>query len=481
MREEELRQVLLVKAMEETDPEGVLIPSGDRFAAARDAKRNLLAPGASQDALLAARAQALMPRIVGRHAVVETVLALVGGPAWVRWLLIALSLIAGVGLSALDGTQRINILSFPLLGLVLWNLAVYAAIAIGTVRNSALADRKRRWFSGLLAYVGVAQASRMVARSRAFDAPLSEALGRFTQEWYQAAKPLLLLRATRVLHLCAAAVGIGLITGLYLRGIAFDYRAGWESTFLDPPQVRALLSVLYEPALTLTGIILPDAAYLAQVRWQNGGGGESAARWIHLLAATAAVFVVAPRLLMALVATVAIRRLSLRAPVPPDFAQYYRRVFAGFGPGERSVVRVVPYAYEPKPNTLARLRTLLAGEHGEHLAMEVQPLVRYGEEEVFLASLREREGTPPDTFVLLTSLAVTPEDENHGVLITEVRDWLAAASPRSQLLVVVDEGPYAGRMSSEGGALNRVDERRFAWREFISTRGVKACLADLSP
>jgi uncharacterized protein DUF2868 len=480
MREEELRQVLLVKAMEETDPDGVLIARGDRVAASREAKRAVGAAEGSQDALLAARAEALLPRIVRRHAVVETVLALVSGPAWVRWLLIALSLMAGVGLSALDGTHRINLLSFPLLGLVLWNLAVYAAITIGAVRNSALAGRKRRWFSGLLAYVGVGQASRMVARTRAFDAPLSEALGRFTREWYEASKPLLLLRATRVLHLCAAAVGIGLIAGLYLRGIAFDYRAGWESTFLDPPQVRALLSVLYQPALTLTGITLPDSAHLATIRWRNGGGGESAARWIHLLAATTAAFVVAPRLLIALVATVGIRRLSLRAPVPPDFARYYRTVFAAAGSGERSVVRVVPYAYEPKPNTLARLRTLLAGEHADDLAVEVQPLVRYGDEEIFLASLRAREDTPPDTLVLLTSLAVTPEDENHGALIAEVRDWLAATSPHTQLLVVVDEGPYAGRMSSQGAALMRVDERRLAWREFISARGVEPRLADLS-
>jgi hypothetical protein len=319
-----------------------------------------------------------------------------------------------------------------------------------------------------------------VARTRAFDAPLAEALGRFTREWYEAAKPLLLLRATRVLHLCAAAVGIGLIAGLYLRGIAFDYRAGWESTFLDPPQVRALLSVLYQPALTLTGITLPDSAHLATIRWHNGGGGESAAPWIHLLAATAAAFVVAPRLLIALVATVAIRRLSLRAPVPPDFARYYRKAFAASGRGERSVGRVVPYAYEPKPNTLARLRTLLAGEHADDLAVEVQPLVRYGDEEIFIASMRAREGAPPDTLVLLTSLAVTPEDENHGALIAEVRDWLAATSSHTQLLVVVDEGPYVDRMSSQGGALKRVDERRSAWREFISARGVEPRLADLS-
>ena len=82
--------------------------------------------------------------------------------------------------------------------------------------------------------------------------------------------------------------------------------------------------------------------------------------------------------------------------------------------------------------------------------------------------------------VLLTSLAATPEDENHGVLIAALRDWLAAANLRGQLLVVVDEGPYVRRMSTQGGALTRVDGRRSVWSEYISARGVKPCLADLS-
>jgi hypothetical protein len=44
----------------------------------------------------------------------------------------------------------------------------------------------------------------------------------------------------------------------------------------------------------------------------------------------------------------------------------------------------------------------------------------------------------------------------------------------------VDEGPYVRRMSTQGGALTRVDERRSVWSEYISARGVKPCLADLS-
>jgi hypothetical protein len=418
-----------------------------------------------------------LPRISARHAVVESVLGLAGGGAWVRWLLVVVALFIGFGLSALDGTRHIDILSFPLLGLVLWNLAAYTVLAVAALRKTEANKTRHRWFSATLAYLSVARVSRLIARSRAFDATLSEALGRFVSQWSEAVKPLLVQRVQRVLHLSAAAVGIGLIIGLYLRGIAVDYRAGWDSTFLDAQQVHALLSVVYQPALALTGIGLPDAAHLEAIRWRNGGG-ENAARWMHLLAATVAIFVVTPRLVMALAATRVIRRLSRRAPVPPDLARYYRRAFAE---GERSVAAVVPYAYEPTPNALARLCSVLAEEHGGQVKLDVQPLARYGEEEDFLAGLRAREPILPETLVVLTTLAATPEDENHGLLISELRVWLAAASPQTRLVVVVDEGPYVRRMSADAGMRARVDERRDLWREFISARGVEACVADLSP
>ena len=106
-------------------------------------------------------------------------------------------------------------------------------------RSLATTVRRASWSpAGAIWLCGGSQ--RLVARSAAFNAVLAEALGRFVAEWSEAARPLLTARAVRLFHVCAAAVGIGLIAGLYLRGIALDYRAGWESTFLDARQVRAL-------------------------------------------------------------------------------------------------------------------------------------------------------------------------------------------------------------------------------------------------
>jgi hypothetical protein len=472
MGEEELRAVLLVRAIEEADREGALVPLADRAAAARAARRDA-ADAASEDALLAARAQILLPRIVARHPFIETVLHLARGPAWAGWMVIGGGLLLGAALSALDATRRINVLAFPLLGLIAWNLAVYAALAYHAIRG-----RRRTALAGRFAGFGLGRAARLVGLSAAFDKTLAEALRRFVAEWSDAGRPLLVARATRVFHVGAAAVAVGLIAGLYLRGLVLDYQAGWESTFLDAPGVHRVLSILFAPASFVTGIPVPDAVQLEAMRWQEGRGGVRAAAWLHLLAATVAVLVVAPRLLLAGIQTVVVARHSANARLPPALIPYFRASFGGMGGAlDRGIAMEVPYAYEPSPGVLARLREQLPALTGAKLAVDSRAPVAYGAEEDFLAHLGDRGGELADVIVLLFNLAATPEDENHGTMIAGVRDWLQAARPRAQLLVLVDEGPYAARMS---GAPERLAQRREAWRAFVTARGIAPAFVNLA-
>ena len=494
MREEVLRFVLLIKAIEDIDRTGTLLPAGERQAAAREARRNTSDATAVEEAsieraalpetaqrMLAARASTLLKQIVARHPFVDTVLRVAGGPAWVSVLLVLLGLLFGLMLSALDGTQRINILAPALLGLVLWNLLVYAAVFAGWIRSCASSSSRRRGLAGAMAPTGLARLTRLIVKSASFNAPLAEALRRFAGEWYDAAKPLLLARATRVFHLCAAAVGIGLVSGMYLRGIALEYQAGWESTFLDAQQVHALLSVIYAPASALSGVALPDAGHIELIRWHNGAGGERAGAWIHLLAASAAWFIVLPRLALALLLTLSIWRWSRHAPLPPALGAYFRSVFSAVDSAiGRGSIMVLPYAYAPSADSLARLRTLLAPALGENLAVDARAPVAYGDEESLLQHLRDRGGGSVDVIVLLCNLAATPEDENHGTVITGIRDWLTTSARQVQLLVLIDAGPYAARMASQGGAQERMGERRRAWLEFIAARGLSACVVDLA-
>jgi hypothetical protein len=491
MREETLRTVLLVKALEESDRAGTLLPPADRAAATRDAARaagsaappevdveSAALPGKAQR-VLAARAALLRRQLGARHPFVETVLALSSGPGWVGRLLLIAALLLGFSLSALDGTRRIDILAIPLLGLLLWNLLVYLLVLAGWVR-ALLGQPRRRPAAGVLARAAMRPIARLIARSAKFNAALAEALGRFLGEWSEAARPLLVARMARLFHVSAALVAVGLIAGLYLRGMVLDYRAGWASTFLDASQVHALLSLLYGPASSALRIPIPDVVQVAAMRWEGGRGGVGAAPWIHLIAGTALLFIVLPRLLLAALATLQVWRYALRAPLPASLVPYFRSAFSGVeGVVGRGIVALMPYAYEPAPQALAAARRLLPAALGENLVVDAHAAVRYGEEDAFLGHLAERGGAVADAIALLFSLAATPEDENHGAMIAGVRDWLTASRRPAQLLVLVDEGPYAERMTAQAGTAQRLAERRQAWQEFVAARGINACFLDL--
>lgn len=483
MHERALRRLLLVKAIEESDRAGTLLPPADRVAATRAARRAVEATPGGDGAttpldaralrLLAVRSETLERQVVMRYPFVETVLAQ-RAFAWTGRVLILASLIVGVSLSALDGSHRIDVLAMPLLGLLAWNLLVYILVAIDALR--ARNTPTRRTWAHVLATAATTHAKRLIARSGAFNAVLAEALGRFIGEWSVASRPQLVARATRLLHLCAAAVAIGLIGGLYLRGIVLDYRAGWESTFLGAAQVRAILAVLYAPAAAVTGIVLPDTAHVAAIRMAADAGGENAARWIHLLAATATLFIVLPRLVLAAFLTASIWRRMLQASPPASLAAYFRSVFGGFE-GERGAIAVLPYAYEPFGGATAGLRRLLSSAFGDALVITLHAGARYGEEETSLRQLADRGDTTADVIVLLFSLAATPEDENHGLFITGIRDRLQREHAHTRLLALVDERPLAARMA--GSADQRIVQRRDVWRNFIAAYGLSACFVDL--
>jgi hypothetical protein len=211
----------------------------------------------------------------------------------------------------------------------------------------------------LIAHNATAAMLKLISRSASFNAPLAAALQSYSREWLDAARPLLLARATRLIHIAAAAVGAGMIAGLYSRGIAIEYLAGWESTFLDASQVRALLGALYGPASIVAGIALPDVAQVEAMRWTASGGGERAAKWIHLLAASVGLYVVAPRIVLALLSSASIARWSWRMPLPPSLPAYFRNVFGAVDSSiGRGIVMVAPYAYAHDASSIARLREL---------------------------------------------------------------------------------------------------------------------------
>src|SRR5665213_2149132 len=161
MNEADLRAVLLGKAIEEGDRAGTLLSAADRVAATRQAQR----AGGEAGLLLGARARILLAKLTARHPFLDSVLALARGPAWGGRVLIACGFAVGVALSALDGTRRINILAFPLLALVVWNVAVYVLVLAGAARSLGTSHPPRRWLPKAVARLAMERMTRLVARA----------------------------------------------------------------------------------------------------------------------------------------------------------------------------------------------------------------------------------------------------------------------------------------------------------------------------
>ena len=467
MTETDLRDVLLMRAVEQaaaaTAPDADL--AADLDWAGAEARRRLGASAAPQ-AWLALRARLGLARRAERGA---TWPAQPGNAPALRQAgsaaLLGLALVLGVASDGLGGARQINLLALPMLGLLAWNLAVYLGLLTLALRHAGRARTAdppagplRR---SLLALAASAQAGLSRAAQRAAGAgpgALAAAL-RFQRDWLAASLPLQSARLAALLHGAAAALGLGLLLSLYARGLVLDYRAGWDSTFLDAHAVRSLLGLLLGPAAALSQQALPDAQTLAGLRLATGGG-EGAAHWIHLGALTLAGAVVLPR--RALAAGAWLRARGLAQDLPwPAFAADLQPLPVGAGAARRPVL-VLPYSYALDAPRQARLVDLLARQ-GQVAAL--LPSLPLGAED--LPTLGLPVGHPAEVIALF-ALTATPEAESHGAFVRALATRLQG---RGSLRVLVDGSGFRQRFGGATGALRR-HQRQAAWT---------ACLASALP
>jgi hypothetical protein len=302
-------------------------------------------------------------------------------------LVLALALAGGLLGDAVGRGHRIDLLSPPLFAVLGWNAAVYVLLAGGALRGRAPVPARAR---------------------QAVD-------------------------VARLLHAGAAALALGLCLGLYARGLVFDYRAGWQSTFLGAPQVHALLATLLAPASALTGIVVPDVDGIAALRLASGQAAQApAANWIHLFAVTLALFVVLPRAVLAAWAGARARRLDAQ------LAMAAAAPATGRAGADGAVLHVLPHGL-PRTDRDALSRALGA-------TIDLSPAIAFGAE----------------------AEATLPNHPGQHVLLERLR----AASPT----VLVDESGYAARFQHDP---SRIEERRAAWRRFAAAHGAGVRFIDL--
>jgi len=495
MNEHAARDVLLLKALE-TDADapraGAAWAADDAAWASRAALESVGAQAAA-DRFIADRARHAMQRLAERE---PTVRPLTGRRAWrapwPAWAA-ALGLIAGLLADAIGSGQRINLLAPPMWGVVAWNLVVYALVMGNALR--AVFTRSART-SGWLARVvqrGLLQPFGSGSRRAAATGLGASVVPTFEMSWARHAAPLTASRAGLLLHTAAAALGLGLVVGLYLRGLVLDYRAGWESTFLDAPQVHAVLAWVLAPASALTGLAMPDATALQAMRVVpgNAAAGAPAAVWIHLFAVTLMLLVVLPRLVLALGSGLRAGALARRFPLALDDGYFQRLLRHQHGGTAR--VQVLPYAQAPGPLGEKGVRAVIGRLFGGAADVHVAPVIAYGTED----ELAGQTLVPPGTTlaIALFDLTATPEAENHGRLVgllaglspAHPSDASGAQSPAPAcdgappqapaVVMLVDESAFVRRF---GVSSDRRVQRREAWRQLAETLHTGVVFADLS-
>ncbi len=465
MNEFEARSALLVRAYETMSPaqtQGRWTEEDRGWAT--QAALQLEGEQASPAVFIAHRACLAAERLCARDYAVRRVVGALSWRPWVGWALALLALAAGVATDAIGSAQQINVLAPPLLALLAWNLIVYAVLLLRAVTRFAGAAALR---PGPLARL-LARTVHAAASERRME-QLTQPLAAFARDWVLASASLTASRVARILHWAAAAFAAGALLGMYLRGFALEYRAGWGSTFLDAPAVHALLSVVLGPAAALSGIGLPDAAGLAAIR-SSLSPGENAARWIHLYALTVAVLVLLPRSLMALVQSLTERRLAGHFPLSLDDG--YFQAIARAQRGVAAEIRVLPYSFHPGAQARLGLETLLARVFGPRVELALLPPVEFGGEDGLDPALFP--AVPVALVAALFPLTATPERENHGTFVQALAARLAQGSP---LAVLIDESAFRLRLGEAGTA--RIVERRAAWQRMLAATGHEPVFVDL--
>lgn len=463
MDETAAREVMLVRAVETADAERILWRDEDRAWASAVAAA-VVGAGAPAATFVARRAALALERLGPRHPALGRALRATAWRPWVGPVAVAGAFVLGVAADQIGPARRVNLLAFPLLAIVAWNLAVYLAIL---VRGAAgLLSARARALGPIargLARIGHAIAPRSLAPGAD---PLARAVARFLRDWGESSAGLAAARVGTVLHLAAIAFAAGAVAGLYLRGLVLEYRAAWESTFLGAETVHRLLAFALAPASWLTGIAVPDAAAIAALA---GGPGANAAPWLHLYAATIGLAVVLPRGLLALGTALAARRLARRFPLALD-EPYFQRL-ARQASDEPTRVAVVPYGRALTAEAALALQSVARRAFGPRAELAIEPGVEWGGEDSLPA--RPLPAGARAVAIALFNLSATFESENHGAFLAGLRARLGPATP---LVAVIDEASLRRRFAQQPA---RLEARRAAWREALDAARVAGVFIDL--
>ena len=427
------RRIILVQAVERCDAQGRLVSEIEREQIDVQAIKaaRTLDEGTSDAAialLLQTRATLMLQALAGRDRALASLQDRGAAERWFIAMIPVGALVLGIFTDQVANPHQVNLLSKPLLLLLLWNAVVYLLLlaslvtARPEVRQPPRFAALREWLAGLRDW------RRRPGHLR------SEVMASFLKQWHGGTVGLYGQRLARVMHLAAAAWALGVALSLFFGGVWASYGVHWESTFLSAPDVHRFLSILFKPVTA----VFPWASFsLEEVRSLRAVGPMPAPvdaadnftgrRWVFLYTMLLAMGIVLPRLALALLAWW--RERTLARNVRLDLSQpCYQRLIASISPtrvqlclyahrGEdrAALLRVLLHrAGDARPGSSSgqgQVHALLEGSGGEELRVLDLPDVT--DATLLLAKQGERSprwaGRLLDTVFGKASAPVTPE------------------------------------------------------------------------
>lgn len=473
MKIDEARKILASQAIEQSDPDGEILSELDRREAGAAAGAPL--PGnastRAEDAFLAERAELLLARAETRSPDEAGWIRRAPGRSRFAILAAALCLAAGVLgylTNELGPERRVNILSIPLIGILLWSLLVYVREVLLFLRK-----RERLFHDGILD--GVVHFLQRAPRqgdeeNRDAGGVLGAARTLFASRWNRLTAPIYGARIKSLLHTVALVLAVSAVLGMYVRGLPREYRAVWESTFFtESAQLRPVLRVVLGPAAALTGSSIPSVEELDAIhlREESGVAGENAARWIHWYAITIGIFVAAPRLLLASLWRWRAARLARTLPYRGISPGYFDHLLATSS-GSKLDLAVVPYALSAGDDLRRDVRAALETRYERPVEVSWRDTVSFGDEE----EAPELGGIRAETVLPLFDFSATPEKESHLAFLRT----LSKASPAPVEMVLLDTGSFDRKTEGFPDARKRRADREAAWRVLLADTGIEPLL-----
>lgn len=464
----QLAKVLLVQACEEHDPTHKFLLRYEREPrrSGSDPRDQSVAEDAActGEAWVIKRAEHISNRLIQKHPVLTSAFAVLRMKTPIT-LLIGCALLGGFLADPVGPAGHINLLNFPLLTLLLWNAVAYGGLLYNGIMRRQSQDRRQPGLPGLVEWLVRFMVNGRFSRLQPDhdQSPgavqwMATSLASYSARLLHNTRDLVTTHARSLLHMAAAALAIGVIAGLYVRGISLLYQASWDSTFIEAEGVHRFLSILFAPASWMLRTPIPDVDTIAGLR---GPAGANAAIWIHFWAMTTVLFIILPRTLLAVAAWSRKTRLAADVQLPSN-DPYFRRLLNPYR-GKGLFVEVLPYSHRVKEAD-DRLHAFL-GEAFGHLAdIHVGHSVQYGDRHPQFSSDPDRGLCA----VVLFNVAQAPE-ETHSEFLEELKATIQHRGRSNMLLVVLDCEAYA-QIDHE----KRLKERCQAWVTLTNGCGLQA-------